>query len=140
MSLSEFLVGPRQTRRRRDELVTALDIPARSARARSTFTKLGHRRYLVISVAMVAIAIDRDASGAIDYAGVVVGSCSATARHLGRLEARLLGQPRASALAALFEPDDLDVLTPIDDLRGTRDYRLDAVATLVRRALGEVSA
>jgi CO/xanthine dehydrogenase FAD-binding subunit len=42
--------------------------------------------------------------------------------------------------ADLFERADLDVLSPIDDLRGTREYRLDAVATLVRRVLGAVSA
>jgi CO/xanthine dehydrogenase FAD-binding subunit len=31
-------------------------------------------------------------------------------------------------------------LAPIDDVRGTAAYRLDAVATLLRRAFGDLAA
>jgi CO/xanthine dehydrogenase FAD-binding subunit len=34
----------------------------------------------------------------------------------------------------------LGPLAPIDDVRGTADFRLDAVATLVGRAFGELAA
>jgi CO/xanthine dehydrogenase FAD-binding subunit len=137
MSLAEFLVGSRQTRRRADELVTALDIPARSPRARSRFRKLGHRRYLVISVAMVAVVLDFDDSECIDYAGIAVGACSASARRLPDLEKRLIGRRARDDRAAMVLDEDLRELTPIDDIRGTRRYRLDAVGTLLRRSLRE---
>ena len=61
LPLERFLTGYRQTALRPDELLTAVLIP-RGARddARSAFLKLGLRRYLVISVVMVAVVVTTD--------------------------------------------------------------------------------
>ena len=134
LPLDRFVLGSRRTARRPDELVSALHLPARNATARSAFCKLGGRRYLVISISMVAAMVELDGAGRVAYAAVAVGSCSAVAQRLAALEARLLGRD-ASALAACVDPQDLAPLTPIDDVRGSGAYRLDATATLVRRAL-----
>ena len=139
LALDEFVLGSRRTARADDELVVALRIPARSARARSAFAKLGGRRYLTISISTVAVVVDVDANGAVAEASVAVGSCSAVARRLPALEARLIGVAADSDLAARLELDDLAPLTPIDDLRGSAAYRRDATATLVRRALREAA-
>ena len=61
LPLDDFVLGSRRTARRADELVSALHIPARAAGARSVFLKLGGRRYLVISITMVAVLIELDA-------------------------------------------------------------------------------
>ena len=60
LPLAAFLRGVRRTARRPDEILAAIHIPAqpRSAAA-PTFLKLGARRYLVISIAMVAARLDR---------------------------------------------------------------------------------
>jgi len=134
LPLDRFVLGSRRTARRPDELVSALHLPARNATARSAFCKLGGRRYLVISISMVAAVIELDGAGRVAHAAVAVGSCSAVAQRLPALEARLLGRD-AAALGACVEPDDHAPLTPIDDLRGSGAYRLDATATLLRRAL-----
>jgi CO/xanthine dehydrogenase FAD-binding subunit len=136
VALADFVIGSRRTTRRADELVVALHVPARSARARSVFMKLGGRRYLVISITMVAAALDFDAAGRVASAGIAVGSCSAAARRLGALEARLLGADR-ERLADSVESGDLSGLGPIDDVRASASYRLDATLTLLRRALAE---
>ena len=138
LPLDAFVLGSRRTARRGDELMTALHIPARSARARSVFAKLGGRRYLVISIAMVAVVVDVDEAGRVVSAGVAVGSCSAVAKRLPSLEARLCGRPVAD-LAAGVEPDDLVILTPINDIRASADFRLDATVTLLRRALASLA-
>ena len=52
--LSEFVIGNRRTVRRPNEMVTAIRIPLLGNGARSTFIKLGARRYLVISIVSVA--------------------------------------------------------------------------------------
>ena len=134
LPLDRFVLGSRRTARRPDELVSALHLPARNATARSAFCKLGGRRYLVNSISMVAAVIELDGAGRVAHAAVAVGSCSAVAQRLPALEARLLGRD-AAALGACVEPDDHAPLTPIDDLRGSGAYRLDATATLLRRAL-----
>jgi CO/xanthine dehydrogenase FAD-binding subunit len=51
------------------------------------------------------------------------------------LETRLLGHPLSSNLGDLATPADLSALAPISDVRGSLQYRLDAVLTLIRRAL-----
>jgi len=139
LPIEDFVLGSRRTARAVDELVVAVRVPARSARARSAFAKLGGRRYLTISISTVAVVVDVDDSGAIVHAGVAVGSCSAVARRLPALEARLVSVAADSDLAGLLDSADLAPLTPIDDLRGSAAYRRDATATLVRRALREVA-
>jgi len=135
--LSHFVFDSRQTRRRSDEMVTALLVPVSGPRTRSTFLKLGARRYLVISIVMVAATVVLDDDDCVTAAAVAVGACAPVAQRLGSLEVRLIGQP-VSALAEQVRRDDLAILTPIDDVRGTAAYRLDAAEQLVRRALREL--
>ncbi|MDB5824960.1 MAG: xanthine dehydrogenase [Herminiimonas sp.] len=136
VALQEFVLGSRRTARRPDELVSGILIPRRR-HARSSFQKLGHRRYLVISIVMVAVVLDTNDAGQIDYAGVAVGACSARALRLLSLERKLIGQPINTDLTELLAADDLQPLTPIDDVRGTGSYRRDAAMTLIRRTLQE---
>jgi CO/xanthine dehydrogenase FAD-binding subunit len=136
VALTEFVLGSRKTARLANELVSAFLIPKREA-ARASFLKLGNRRYLVISIAMVAAVIEVDASGLVRHAAIAVGSCSAVARRLDALEHKLIGRTASAGLSDLVEPADLIALTPIDDMRGTGAYRRDAALTLVKRAIEE---
>ena len=138
MAVTDFVLGARRTACAADELVVAIEVPARSAAARSAFVKLGGRRYLVISITMVAVVVDVDDSGVVCDAAVAVGSCSARAQRLPALERRLVGQRADPGLADWIDPLDLAPLTPIDDLRASAAYRLDATAALIRRALAGV--
>jgi CO/xanthine dehydrogenase FAD-binding subunit len=103
--------------------------------ARSAFLKLGARRYLVISIAMVAAVVRADVTGRVEQARVAVGSCSVTAQRLSELERALVGAAAKPGIGAFVLPGHLSVLSPIDDVRATADYRRDAALTLVRRAL-----
>ena len=134
MPLTEYIVGNRKTQRRADELLTAVWVPRTLEDARSTFLKLGARRYLVISISMVAVVILVDA-GKVAAARVAVGSCSVVARRLTALERELAGASIRDGLGARVTPDHLAPLSPIDDVRATAEYRRDASVTMVRRAL-----
>jgi CO/xanthine dehydrogenase FAD-binding subunit len=134
MALADFIVGNRKTQRRTDELLTAILVPRGIEDAASTFVKLGARRYLVISISMVAAVLQvRD--GLISSLRIAVGSCSEVARRLPELEARLVGVAAHADLRGFVTPDHLSRLSPIDDVRATAHYRLDAALHLVRRAL-----
>ncbi|NDC08388.1 MAG: xanthine dehydrogenase family protein subunit M [Oxalobacteraceae bacterium] len=135
--LQQFLMGSRKTARNPDELVTALVIPHRP-NARSAFFKLGHRRYLVISIVMAAAVVEIE-RGVLKHVALSVGACSAVAQRLTALERKLIGQPANSALVDQITPDDLLMLSPIDDVRGTAKYRVDAALTLVRRVIAEAT-
>ena len=139
MPLEAFIVGSRRTQRRSDELLTRILIPGRPAQTRSSFLKLGARRYLVISIAMVALTVECSAEGVITRAGIALGACSEVAQRLPKLEAALVGQALTPALARVPLPMHVAHLQPISDIRGTAQYRTDAGLTLVRRALLEVA-
>jgi CO/xanthine dehydrogenase FAD-binding subunit len=133
MGLADFVLGPRRTALEPDEIVTAVHVPAHGKRGTSDFLKLGARHYLVISIAMVSAVIHVDDEGRVSRAGVAVGACSPVARRLPGLEARLVG--RSDGFAGALEADDLEVLSPISDVRASAWYRRDAAFTLVRRSL-----
>lgn len=135
MPLAQFITGNRKTVRRREDILTAVWVPRRMENAASAFLKLGARRYLVISISMVAAVLQADSSGLIAEAHIAVGSCSARAQRLTRLEEVLVGRPAKTGIGSTVNPGHLSSLTPIDDVRATADYRRDASLILVRRAL-----
>lgn len=137
LPLERFVLGKQRTARASDELLTAIRLPAFGPRTRSTFRKLGARRYLVISISAVAARVDFDENGCVSRAAIAVGACAETAQRLTGLEARLAGVP-ARALRDVPREDDLDELTPRSDVRGSAGYRRDATLQLVRRALEEL--
>jgi CO/xanthine dehydrogenase FAD-binding subunit len=138
--VEKFIINNRQTRRGHDEIITAILVPKPAQPTTSTFLKLGTRRYLVISIAMVAAALERADDGTVTALRIAVGSCSAKAQRLRLLERALVGQPVSPALADIVEPAHLSRLAPIDDIRGSAEYRLDAVLTLIRRALATLGS
>ncbi len=135
LPLADFIVGNRKTLRRSDEILASVIVPRSLDDAASAFVKLGARRYLVISIAMVAVVIKTTGEGSVEVARVAVGSCSATAQRLTALETALVGAPARIGLGARVLLEHLAPLSPIDDVRATANYRSDAARTLIARAL-----
>lgn len=133
--LEQFLAGNRKTQRRPDEILGAVLVPRGMENAAAAFLKLGARRYLVISISMVAAVVQPDASGCVAEARIAVGSCSAKALRLTTLERTLQGLPFKSGIGSAAKAEHLSCLTPIDDVRATAAYRRDVSLTLVQRAL-----
>src|SRR5262249_3783693 len=92
LPLQEFIVANRRTKINSTELLTCILVPNRGAHARSTFLKLGARRYLVISILMVAVLVECDAGGIVKHMAIALGACSEVAQRLPGLEAVLIGQ------------------------------------------------
>jgi CO/xanthine dehydrogenase FAD-binding subunit len=130
--LQDFILGVRKTALAVDEMVTAIHIPTPPKGAGSAFEKLGSRKYLVISITMTAAVIKCDAQGAITHARVAVGACSPVAQRLTQLEADLIGKKPSEVE---IDAAHLNVLSPIDDVRGSGSYRLDIVREQCRRAI-----
>ena len=138
LPLAAFNIGYRRTALEPDEIVTAVLVPTRGGASRGVFLKLGARRYLVISIAMVSAVIEADPGGLILRAAVAVGACGPAAQRLPLLEAELIGQPLPLA-SVLVQPRHLDGLSPIDDVRASADYRRAAAGELVRDALRDIA-
>jgi len=136
--LRDFMTGYRTTACKPDELVTAILVPPQPERAQGAFLKLGARRYLVISIAMVGGIVATDAAGCITHARFGLGACSATPQRLDTLEAALIGTPVATA-AERVAPAHLAHLSPIDDVRASAAYRREAALQLTRDILQSIA-
>ncbi|MCT8973424.1 FAD binding domain-containing protein [Microbaculum marinisediminis] len=136
--MAEFIDGYRHTVCGSDEIVTAIIVPHPPAGARGAFVKLGARRYLVISIVMVAAVLAADEDGIVTHARVAVGACSAVAQRLAALETALVGRPLVAA-PDLVSADLVTGLAPIDDVRGSAAFRAAAAIDAVRDALWQVT-
>lgn len=134
VSLARFIQGNRQTDRSAHELVSAVLIPKQSCVGNSAFTKLGARKYLVISIGMVAVRAE-GSNGHIDELSVAIGSCSEVAQRLPLVETLLTGKKITDDLPMLIGQQHLPELKPIDDIRATAQYRYEAALQLVRRTV-----
>ncbi|WP_044548669.1 FAD binding domain-containing protein [Mesorhizobium japonicum] len=134
LPLPDFILGNRRTALRPGEMVTAIRVPKMAAAGASAFVKLGARRYLVISIAMVAARLVIE-NGRVAEAAIAVGSCSAVAKRLGGVEEALLGLLRDGELVSAIQSAPMIELSPIADVRGSAEYRLDAVREIVARAV-----
>lgn len=135
VALKDFVTGNRQTALTAGEMVTDLLIPKLSATGNSDFLKLGARKYLVISIAMVATRLATDSNNVITDAALCAGACSVVAQRLPQLEQDLIGQALTTELSNIVTQQHVSKLTPIDDVRATAIYRQQAAAELLRRSI-----
>jgi len=136
--LADFVLGNRKTELNDCELVTAIIIPAEAAKGASSFVKLGTRKYLVISISMVASRLHLDKHNKILDAAISVGSCSLVAKRLTELEKMLVGQELCAETFQTINSYHLKDLSPIDDVRATGEYRMNASLELVRRSVSTI--
>lgn len=137
LPLEDFITGYRATALEADELMTAVIIQTDGARGASHFEKLGARKYLVISIAMAAVRLVAE-RGAVTEARVALGACSPVALRLNALERDLIGAP-LDRLGDVVKTVHMERLQPIDDVRASAGYRLQAACVLIRRALTEAA-
>jgi CO/xanthine dehydrogenase FAD-binding subunit len=113
-----FYTGYRTSVRQPDELIVAVDFPA--VDGRQWWRKVGTRRAQAISKIMMAGVRGRDVRVAIGSVGPTV----LLARQASAILQR--GGAVADAQAALARE-----ITPIDDVRSTREYRAQIAANLL---------
>lgn len=139
LPLGDFITGVRRTALRPGEMVAAIHVPRAAGQGCSRFLKLGARRYMVISIASVAVrVVVKD--GRADRLAIAVGSCSPVAVRLYALEDRLRGLPLSDLTGAVDAGLVGAALSPIADLRGDAGYRGQAAVELLRRALAGLDA
>lgn len=138
--LSDFILGNRKIDLQNSELVTGIVIPKSACNGLSSFIKLGARKYLVISISMVAARLNLDNQNVILDAAISVGSCSLVAKRLTVLEQTLVGQTLSAETCNVVTREHLEVLSPIDDVRASRTYRVVASLELVKRSISHIQA
>jgi carbon-monoxide dehydrogenase medium subunit len=132
--IAEFYPGFRQTVVQPDELVTSILIPKPEPGERGLFVKLGLRRAQAISVIHFAIvaAFDGDV---VRSARVAFGCLAPTVVRGAATEVWLTGKVLSTEVCAEAGRIALEDVAPIDDIRGSADYRNTVLQRLVADAL-----
>jgi CO/xanthine dehydrogenase FAD-binding subunit len=138
--VAEFVTGPKRTALAADELITAFVLPP--AAGPQQFAKVGTRNAMVIAVCSVSVALwpeQRRVATCIGSAGPTpLPAADADAFIAGVLDEHDYWTSRAPLPdVALRRFGELvgQAARPIDDVRGTADYRRHAVGVLARRTL-----
>ncbi len=139
MPVEEFFVSHRMTRLRKGELMTNIIVRRGGRRIASWYEKFGMRGAAAISIASVAVALMLDGEICTE-ARIVIGAVAPTPKLSTGASSALTGQPLAlmtegsPLLAQAGEAAAADSL-PIDDLRGSADYRRTIIKVLTQRAV-----
>ena len=93
------------------------------------------RNMMAISVVTSAAAVELDADGVVTSAKIALGSVAPTPKRAVNAEAALVGkkldEEAYESIAELVRGD----ISPIDDVRATRKYRLGVAPAIVKRSL-----
>ena len=135
--IDEFFTGPKRSALEPGELVVAVRVPVR--RGPQDYLKVGVRNAMVIAVASLAIAVDLEAR----RVGIGLGSVGPTPLAAPEACAWIADRARwdseqvaiESADAVEFADQVAAAARPIDDHRGTAEYRRNAVRVMAARAL-----
>ena len=129
--IDEFILGSRKTKLEQGEILTSIIIPKEKENGSSSFRKIGARKYLVISISMVACRI-LISNNIIEDISISVGSCSEVAKRIFSIERQLIKKDINEDIFNQVDFSQLKEISPITDIRSTHVYRLKASQSLIK--------
>lgn len=133
IKLTSFFKGPRLNILKPEEIVKGVFIPKPSFLHTSTYLKLGRRAAVDLAVVGVA-ALVLDTPSGFEYR-VALGAVAPTPVRALRLEEFLRHKILTKELLEKAIPLVVEDISPIDDVRSSRDYRLEISKVLTKRTL-----
>ena len=136
--IEQFYVSYRKTALKPDELITEVHFKGLGQEDRGSYRKLGLREANAISIVDVATVLrDQDTRGTFREARVALGAVAPTIRRARVCEEALTREPITREIMRKASSLANDDAVPIDDIRGSAQYRKAVVASLVYEALEE---
>ena len=132
MALEDYFLDYGKQDRRPGEFVESVFVPRPSAGSLVHVFKLSRRFDSDISAVLGAFALTVEA-GTITAARVAFGGMAATPRRARACEAALVGQPFSEATIAEAVEALKGDFSPLSDVRGSADYRIEAASALLWR-------
>ena len=136
LPVEEICTGPGQTSLAPDEILVSLSIPAPPANSGAAFLRFIPRNEMDIAVANAAACVELDEAGAtFKTARIAIGAVAPTPLFVAAAGAALNGRPVNDDTIADAAHIARDAASPINDMRGTVEHRLQLVEVLTSRAL-----
>ena len=130
----DFQTSPGKNVLTRGEMVTSIDLPARPARSGSAYFRFTPRTEMDIAVVSAAVNLTLNAKGVCTDARVSLGAVAARVLLVKSAAKALIGTMVDDAALDALAAAASAAATPIDDKRGTREFRTKVAGVLARRA------
>jgi CO/xanthine dehydrogenase FAD-binding subunit len=135
VAFDAIFAGVKKTTLQPGELITGIALPRLPRPQRQVFRKVGTRAAQAISKTVAAGLLWLERDGRVRELRFALGSMAPTVRRLRHVEDAVRGRKLTArnidTACALLEQD----VAPIDDLRSTREYRLETSRNLLRAFL-----
>ena len=126
--------GPGATSLAGDEIVVAFGFPPRPPRSADAYLRFTPRTEMDIAVAGAAVDLTLDEAGVCTRARVVLGAVAERALPVPEAGDALVGSSLDEAALERLAAAAGAAARPIDDKRGTREYRIKVAGVLAQRA------
>jgi len=141
VSAEEFFIGPKKTILEPAQLLTRIILPLPSERTYGSWIKIGKRKALAIATITLALVVKMvEDNKTIKDVRTCLGSVAPTPIKIKEIRKKMVGknfnQLDFAELGQIVE----DKISPIDDIRGTREYRKDVAKEIMINALEEIDS
>jgi len=140
--LKKFYLGVRKTMMEPDEMLVDISFPAMTKSQRGTFIKLALRRAQAISLVNAAIILDVSTgstrslkTATVKSASITLGAVTPIITHAPKAEKFLVGKKLNEKNIAAAAELAVKSAKPIDDVRGSANYRREMVRVITQRGL-----
>ncbi len=132
--VESIVTGPGRTSLGRDEFIVAFRLPKRPARAADAYLRFIPRTEMDIAVVGAGVDVTLDPAGKCTDARLVLGAVAPTAVVVADAAAALIGRALDAAALDALDQAARRACKPIDDKRGTIEYRTKVAGVMARRA------
>ena len=132
--VEEVGTGPGQTSLAKGEIVTSLFLPARSAHSGDAYLRFIPRTEMDIAVVGAGVSLTLDDAGTCSAARDVLGAVAERALLVAAAAEALVGSKGDDAALDNLAAAASAAARPIDDMRGTKAYRIKVAGVMARRA------
>ncbi len=132
--VEEIAIGPGKTSLAKGEIVVSVFLPARPARSGDSYLRFIPRTEMDIAVVGAGVSLTLDEAGVCSAARVALGAVAARALLVPEAAAALVGTSIDEAALKRVAAAASGACRPIDDKRGTKEYRIKVAGVLARRA------
>jgi xanthine dehydrogenase FAD-binding subunit len=137
----EFFIGPKKTILEPAQLLTQIIFPLPSERTYGSWIKIGKRKALIIATITLALVVEMtEDNKTVKDVRTCLGSVAPTPIEVKEIRKKMVGksfnQLDFAELGQIVE----DKISPIDDIRGTREYRKDVAKEIMINALEEIDS
>ncbi|MCF8008429.1 MAG: xanthine dehydrogenase family protein subunit M [Halanaerobiales bacterium] len=139
VDLNTFFTGPKKNVLKEGEILEKIVIPLKKDKSRGVWKKVGKRKALVISSISLALNIVFDKDNIIKKAKMAIGSAAPVPLRIKSAEEILIGQSLDSIDYIKVAKAAAKQISPIDDIRGTAEYRISVAKNITKSALKEVT-